>query len=120
MYTSPDMTPAVRARHNIEVRIVKSLVKELLADGFWLAVDDGGEELAQKPTDNKKKILDALINTDEDYLMVHEAGVKGERIGWVRLVYGNDGWDVICDYTCNLEDEKHITETLALVYDLSE
>jgi hypothetical protein len=23
--------------------------------------------------------------------------------GWVRFIYGNDGWDVINDYTTNLE-----------------
>jgi hypothetical protein len=23
--------------------------------------------------------------------------------GWVLFIYGNDGWDVISDYTCNLE-----------------
>ena len=22
---------------------------------------------------------------------------------WVWFVYGNDGWDVVCDYTINLE-----------------
>lgn len=28
----------------------------------------------------------------------------GKRIGWVRMIYGNDGWDVMADYTTNLED----------------
>jgi len=46
----------------------------------------------------------ALFTTDEDYLYVYEAGrslnEKDTRPDdWVRLVYGNDGWDVISDYS---------------------
>jgi hypothetical protein len=43
-----------------------------------------------------------LMSTDEDYLMVYEPGKK-ERLGWIHLVYGNDGYDVVSDYTTNLE-----------------
>jgi hypothetical protein len=35
------------------------------------------------------------MTTDEDYLHLHP---PVGRKSWVRLVYGNDGWDVICDY----------------------
>jgi len=27
----------------------------------------------------------------------------GAPSGWVYFVYGNDGWDVVSDYTTNLE-----------------
>ena len=42
------------------------------------------------------------METDDDYLFVYKAG-QSERFGWVRFVYGNDGYDVISDYTINLE-----------------
>ena len=48
---------------------------------------------------NSREILDAMMTTDEDFLLLH----KGEGSGWVRFVYGNSGWDVICDYTMDLE-----------------
>ncbi len=38
-------------------------------------------------------------------------------IGWVYIVLGNDGWDVISDYHANLE--KFMPKTLALAKELS-
>src|SRR3546814_19107852 len=49
----------------------------------------------------------AMFATDEDYLFAmkpDEAG-KMERQGYARLIYGNEGWDVMSDYTTNLESE---------------
>jgi hypothetical protein len=34
--------------------------------------------------------------------MVYGAA-DGQRLGWMRFIYGNDGWDVLADYTVNLE-----------------
>lgn len=102
MYISPNTTSEVRRRIEVEKRIVKKTVKDLLAAGYFLAVYDGEEE--HPVTDNIKKLHDALMETDEDYLFVFTKDDKEEKMGWVRFVYGNDGWDVICDYTTNLED----------------
>lgn len=106
MYLNPE-NEAVRKRQNIEVRIVKQIVKDALAAGYALSVDDGGDEVALSQSTSRKDALDALMNTDEDRLIVERFDrTTGARIesGWVRLVYGNDGWDVINDYTLNLED----------------
>ena len=105
MFESPYMTPAVRRRHNVEKRIVERVVADLLDAGFELAVDDGGDEPHPR-TANKTALYDALMNTDEDRLYVyHKDSPPGIDfpMGWVYFVYGNDGWDVICDYTTNLE-----------------
>lgn len=105
MYNSPNVTPAVKARIGIERKIVKLTVKTLLESGFELAVHDG-EEWHNRTTD-AKKLHDALMETDEDRLFVYRPdGPKGSRdwFGWVFFVYGNDGPDVINDYTVNLED----------------
>lgn len=50
-------------------------------------------------------ILAAMFSTGEDRLFVHLPTHTGETewCGWVYFVYGNDGWDVVNDYTTNLE-----------------
>ena len=109
---------SVQPRGRVEQRIVKSTVRELLAAGFALSVDDGGETFG--PFTVEAPVFDALMNTDEDYLFVHRVeyiGPTKQPFGWVRFVYGNDGWDVINDYTTNLE--KHLTATNALIERLS-
>jgi hypothetical protein len=103
MYISKDAAPAIKRRHEVEVKIVKKTVADLIAAGYLLNVNDGGDELVLKePSTDVKALHDALINTDEDFLLVYKAGEK-KRFGWVRFVYGNDGWDVINDYTTNLD-----------------
>lgn len=84
----------------VERRIMKRCVKELLAAGYQLSVFDGEEITVRRSTD-RKAILAAMRTTDDDYLYVYQGADK--KIGWVRFVYGNDGPDVICDYTTNLE-----------------
>jgi hypothetical protein len=98
LYISKDVTPAVARRREVEIKIIKATVKALLAAGFTLSVFDGEEEHPRSR--NTKALYDNLYNTDDDVLYVHEGG---KRFGWVRFVYGNDGWDVINDYTVNLE-----------------
>jgi hypothetical protein len=88
-------------RIGVERRIVRKTVLALLAAGYLLSVDDGGDGLACEPTTRLADILAALGNTDVDTLMaeneVHRAGVQ--------FVYGNDGGEnVICDYSMRLED----------------
>lgn len=103
------MTMTIEKRQAIERRIVRKLVADALKAGYALSVNDGGEELAITDSRDAKAVLAALMNTDEDYLILRQ----GEDKGWVRLVYGNDGWDVICDCTLNLEDVLAGVEALA-------
>jgi hypothetical protein len=56
------------------------------------------------------------METDDDRLFVYKVdGPKGRRdwFGWVFFVYGNDGYDVISDYTTNLESSLTATNKLA-------
>ncbi|HCN5947580.1 TPA: hypothetical protein N6Z09_004296 [Escherichia coli] len=91
----------VTTRQSIEHRIVEKAARCLIAAGYSVEVFDG-EETAQAATTDMKLIKAALYSTDEDYLMAFDT--TGKRIGWVRMIYGNDGWDVMADYTTNLED----------------
>lgn len=55
-----------------------------------------------------------MFTTDEDYLFVYDPKQPDEddaedgradanKIGWIWFIYGNDGHDVVSDYTTNLE-----------------
>ena len=87
--------------HRAEKEIAVEAIKALLKHGCRLTVFNGEDDEITMSTD-PDAILGAMMTTDEDYLIVHHP-VGDERIGWVRFVYGNDGWDVINDYTTNLE-----------------
>jgi hypothetical protein len=107
-------TPAVRARQRIEQKIALTAVKQLLAEGYLLGVNDGEETTVHHSRD-ASAIEAALFTTDEDYIYVYiddEDPIDLRPDYWVRLVYGNDGWDVISDYSVTLE--KHLSEAHAL------
>ncbi len=91
---------SVKMRQEVERKIAKAFIKQAIAAGYEIAVNNGEEET--KAFDNVATVLKAMFLTDEDYLIVFN-GKDGERFGWVRFIYGNDGWDVISDYTTNLE-----------------
>lgn len=91
----------IETRQRIERQIVEKAARCLIAAGYSVEVFDG-EETAQAATTDMKLIKAALYSTDEDYLRAIDA--TGKRVGWVRMIYGNDGWDVMADNTTNLED----------------
>jgi len=106
----------VRKRIATEKRIATKVVHDLLAAGYRLNVNNGGDtnEL-DRPSDSAKAVLGALFATDDEYLKVYASrpNLVGQKsplfpwmgIGWVYFVYGNDGGEnVIADHTCNLEN----------------
>lgn len=88
----------------IERRIVRETAKALIAAGYKIAIHDG-ESICCLATDRMALINKAIMSTDEDTFIVKtkQAGTTGKTVGWIKFVYGNDGWDVINDYTTNLE-----------------
>lgn len=92
------MSPEVAHRQYIEAQIINLIVIEAISKGYSVSVHDGEETTVEKSTDFDT-ITKATMTTDEDTLIIHDK--SGERIGMVYLVYGNDGWDVIADYTLN-------------------
>lgn len=108
---------AVRYRRGIEYAIVRKLIETLLAKGLELSIDHGGESEKIKIGDVTADTMEDMFACDEEYLFVQtkqgslDGSPEGSHHGWVKLVYGNDGWDVICDYTTNLEDAlKEVNE----------
>jgi hypothetical protein len=110
------LAPSVIARQAIEKKIVNATIKSLLAAGYFLTVHDGEEEVLKLSRDTRA-IRKALYSTDEDSLIAYrKEGERGFRqVGWVMFIYGNDGdgWNVIHDYTTNLEELLKPAETVA-------
>jgi hypothetical protein len=102
----------VKIRQKIEREIITQFVKDALSAGYRLAVSlERGydvEDMLLGSTD-QKKIVDEAMSGDEAHIFVQPAtGPTVEdnsvvSIGWVYVVLGNDGYDVISDYTTNLE-----------------
>lgn len=115
MYTSPDgYSPARQVTRDMEIRIINSVIDECIKQGLYLSVNDGEEHFAR--TNVKATLIDQLMNTDEDRLYLHLTATSKGSIGALYLVYGESGWDVICDYHVSVE--KYIPQTLQLVDDL--
>jgi hypothetical protein len=91
---SRELADRIRA----EKRMCVALVKACLDRGFAVSVNDGEEWVVKRSTD-KATILAALFSTDEDQIVIRDA--SGARAGWFHLIYGNDGYDVVADYTAN-------------------
>ena len=101
----------IARRVEIEKKICRAVTKALLAAGHSVSVHDGYEIVVRKSR-SVSAVMAALMSTDQDGLWAHSA--DGSRVGWVSFVYGNDGWDVIHDYTPALE------QVLAPAFDVAE
>ncbi len=87
-----------QAEIEVEKKIVRCVVEDLLAAGFQVGVNNG-EERCLKRSSDINEIIAATFSTDEDWLI---ACKNGKYIGWVRCIWGNEE-DIISDYTTNLE-----------------
>lgn len=107
-------SPSVRRRQRTEQTIALAVAIALLDAGYLLGVNDG-EETTLKHSHDIKAVQKALFTTDEDWLLVYEDADQDDPLNvaandsnrsdwWVRLVYGNDGYDVVSDYCVALED----------------
>lgn len=103
--TTPARCCHVCQRLVVEQEIAAMTVDALLAAGYLLNVNNGGQDDELKPTTDRQAVLDAMFQTDLEHLKVWNAGdrIKEGCTGWVFFVYGNSGYDVISDYTTNLE-----------------
>lgn len=101
-----------KSTREIEREIIDALLTDLLAAGFVLSVDDGDDLPIQNATD-KAVIMAALGSTGVDRLIVRK---DDQCAGWFLLVYGNEGWDVISDYTTVLDKYHKRADALAEHY----
>lgn len=107
------VTPKVARRQKIEKAICRRFILDALKAGYNVSVYDGQEIVAAHAT-TAKACLDVMFTVDEEQLIVYDADNK--RVGWVALIYGNDGWDVITDYHTRLEPLMKGAEALSNKY----
>ena len=93
----------MRPERAFEKAIASATIAAILAAGPDHCIDvNDGEEIVLSESRDPSAILAAMFSTDEDYLVVR-SGKNASRDGWIRFIYGNSGFDVINDYTTNLE-----------------
>jgi hypothetical protein len=87
----------------------------VFAAGYRLAVDNGEDApvitsydaaLGMQPSTDA--VLAVMFATDDEYLLAYkiENALDPNDLrddAWIRFVYGNDGYNVISDYSVNLE-----------------
>jgi hypothetical protein len=81
-----------------EDEIIRQIVIDMLVAGHSISVN--AEENVQLCR-SIGAIMGSLRKSHEDMLYVHTA--KGAQIGWIKLVYGENGWGVIQDYHVRLD-----------------
>ncbi len=101
------MEQSVINRQKIERKIASQVIKSAIAAGYTFLIVNGEDETE---TSKYTQTLNAMFQTDMDKLYLMK---DGKSVGWVLFVYGNDGWDVISDYTVNLEELLKPTRELA-------
>ena len=92
----------------IEQEIIKQFVQDALAAGFELSVDNGGDEDEIERSRDETAILGVMQEASEDTVYLYKPGAV-HYSGFVYFVYGNEGWDVICNHT----DTKELGDVLA-------
>jgi hypothetical protein len=91
---------SVKMRIAIERAIVRKVIEAALAEGYEVGIDIGdGEEYRGA---DRAKIEEWAFAGDEARLYLYRPRER-KADGWIYAVYGNDGYDVISDYTTNLE-----------------
>ena len=110
------MSQSVKMRQRVERIIARRFILDAKAAGYLFNIDNGGDdyELPQ-PTNNVKELLATMFATDEERLYVFKPD-QSKPFAWVYFVYGNSGWDVISDYTTNLETVMQGASKLADKY----
>ena len=90
-------SPDARARARMELDIVNKLIDTARDAGYQMKISEYEED---GETDYDFKT--AAFNLDDARVFVYDN--DGEKLGWVRLVFGNSGYDLVSDFTTNLED----------------
>lgn len=99
--TLNEVERGIIARHNSSVR-GRALLEMLIVDAIWKAAETAGYTLrlmgedAEEDVSTADKFKLAVFNLDE-------VGVRVCGIGWIFLVFGNGGYDLISDYSTSLD-----------------
>lgn len=97
-------------RVQIERTILCKIVDSALREGYLVSISNGGEGMEVDKSSSLITILDHLHNCDVEHIYFHKE--DGSFVGSVVMVYGNDGWDAVADYSCNKEIDVILADAL--------
>jgi hypothetical protein len=89
--------------------IATRLVDAFLADGYTITCDLQDPEHEFERSTDRDGILDYMWQLEIVEMWVH----KEEARGWLRLIFDESGWDLVQDYTVDLE---HIIDPICEPY----
>lgn len=79
-------------------------MRDLLAAGYEVAVHNGGKTYEVDFTTNYTAIAAGLFHCDEEHLCTRKIDqYPVPTQSFIYLVYGNSGWDVVCDWGLSLD-----------------
>lgn len=84
-----------RSRCRMELKLVNKIIEDAAKAEYTIKI----QEYEGEPTPDIKK---ACFNLDEAFLKFYNK--DKECKGWVLLVFGNSGYDLISDYSVILEE----------------
>jgi hypothetical protein len=96
---------AVLDRHTISAKLVDAFI----AGGYTITCDLNDFDPEFKRSADRDGILAYMWDVEIVELHVH----KGKTRGWLRLIFDENGWDLVQDYTVDLE---HIVEPICEPY----
>ena len=82
----------------LETEIAYHILRVLLEDGYTLKINDGKHTYS--PKQSPTFLLSCMFKTDEDIIIASKPDIADK---YIHLIYGNDGWRVIHDYTATLD-----------------
>lgn len=103
------MTTDIRA---LETQVLTTLIDGLIEEGYRITVSYGEGDYGARHSDNRDEILASMWACDQEWLHVYK---DRKGIGQVFLIYGECGYDVICDNSVSLENTKGMKAAEALV-----
>ena len=81
-------------------KIITRLLDDVLAAEWLVSIDVGEDELELALSDDREQILDRLNATGQDTLILTRPGSSDRPE--ICLVYGNEPYEVISDYTVSI------------------
>lgn len=101
----PKIAPEIQKRIRLEWRIIRRVVLAAIADGcsYSLSYMEDDEDMPIVDSVSIANLRDCIHACDEERIYFKK---DGKSAGWIYLVYGNDGWDVIADNS--LKAEKYV------------
>jgi DNA-binding transcriptional regulator LsrR (DeoR family) len=106
----------VKRRQEVERAIVRATIEEAEKQGWRLVrVSNGEDNVAVRSIE---EALEHAFACDEAHVyFAPEHTTDDKWTAWFYVVLGNDGWDVICDYTTNLDLVINATDALVAKYE---